>query len=46
MYSNSKWNGLEPAFQNSAMTALMLILVTGVPIGGHLAKEHDDPHAA
>ena len=41
MYLNSKWNGLEPAFQNSAMTALMLVLVTGVLIGGHLAKEHE-----
>jgi predicted small integral membrane protein len=42
MYLNSKWNGLEPAFQNSVMTMLMLILVTGVLIGGHLAKEHEE----
>ncbi|MBM3668621.1 MAG: DUF2165 domain-containing protein [Actinobacteria bacterium] len=45
MYLNSKWNGLEPAFQDSAMTALMLILVTGVLIGGHLAKEHEESTA-
>lgn len=45
MYLNSKWNGLEPAFQNSVMTMLMLILVTGVLIGGHLAKEHEDSHS-
>jgi len=42
MYLNSKWNGLEPAFQNSVMTALMMIFVTGVLIGGHLAPEHKD----
>jgi hypothetical protein len=42
MYLNSKWNGLEPAFQNSVMTALMMIFVTGVLIGGHLAPEHRD----
>lgn len=42
MYLNSKWNGMEPAFQNSVMTALMLLLVTGVLVGGHLAKEHDE----
>lgn len=45
MYLNSKWNGLEPAFQNSTMTMLMLILVTGVLIGGHLAKEHEESHS-
>lgn len=39
MYLNSKWNGLEPAFQNSAMTGIMLILVTGVLVGSHLAHE-------
>jgi predicted small integral membrane protein len=42
MYLNSKWNGLEPAFQNSVMTMLMLILTVGVMIGGHMAKEHSD----
>jgi predicted small integral membrane protein len=42
MYLNSKWNGMEPAFQNSVMTVLMLLLVTGVLVGGHLAKEHDE----
>ncbi len=45
MYLNSKWNGLEPAFQNSVMTAIMLLLVTGVLVGGHLAKEHDEDPA-
>jgi predicted small integral membrane protein len=39
MYLNSKWNGLEPAFQNSVMTGMMLILVTGVLVGSHLAHE-------
>lgn len=39
MYLNSKWNGLEPAFQNSTMTGIMLILVTGVLVGSHLAHE-------
>lgn len=39
MYLNSKWNGMEPAFQNSVMTTLMLVLVTGVLVGGQLVKE-------
>ena len=39
MYLNSKWNGLEPAFQNSVMTGIMLMMVTGVLIGSHLAHE-------
>ncbi len=39
MYLNSKWNGLEPAFQNAVMTMLMLVFVTGVLIGGHLVHE-------
>ena len=39
MYLNSKWNGLEPAFQNSVMTVSMLILTTAVLIGSQLAKE-------
>ena len=42
MYLNSKWNGLEPASQNSVMTALMAIFVAAVLIGGHLAPEHQD----
>jgi predicted small integral membrane protein len=42
MYLNSKWNGLEPAFQNSVMTVSMLILVTGVLLGSHMAREHED----
>jgi predicted small integral membrane protein len=41
MYLNSKWNGLEPAFQNSVMTVSMMILVTGVLIGGHLVHEKE-----
>jgi len=42
MYLNSKWNGMQPAFQNAVMTTLMLTLVTGVLVGGQLAKEHDE----
>jgi len=42
MYLNSKWNGLEPAFQNSVMTVSMLILVTGVLIGSHLVESKAD----
>lgn len=45
MYLNSKWNGMEPAFQNAVMTTLMLMLVTGVLVGGHLTKEHDESSA-
>jgi predicted small integral membrane protein len=41
MYLNSKWNGMAPAFQNSVMTALMMIFVIGVLIGGHMAPEHE-----
>lgn len=39
MYLNSKWNGLEPAFQNSVMTVSMLILTTAVLIGSQAGKE-------
>lgn len=39
MYLNSKWNGLEPAFQNSVMTVSMLILTAAVLIGSQLEKE-------
>ena len=39
MYLNSKWNGLEPAFQNSVMTVSMLILTTAVLIGSQVGKE-------
>lgn len=39
MYLNSKWNGLEPAFQNSVMTVFMLVLVSVVLVGSHLAHE-------
>ena len=39
MYLNSKFNGLEPAFQNSVMTVFMLVLVSAVLVGSHLAHE-------
>ena len=41
MYLNSKYNGLEPAFQNSVMTVLMLVLVSVVLVGSHLAHEKE-----
>lgn len=41
MYLNSKWNGMEPAFQNSVMTAFMLVLVSVVLVGSHLAHEKE-----
>lgn len=41
MYLNSKWNGLEPAFQNSVMTVSMLILTVSVMVGSHLTKEQE-----
>lgn len=34
MYLNDKWNGLDAAFQNSVLTALTLIVVLAVAIGG------------
>lgn len=37
MYENSKWNGLEPAFQNTVTTLLAMLLVTGAAIGSRLA---------
>ena len=39
MYLNSKFNGLEPAFQNSVMTTFMLVVVSVVLVGSHLAHE-------
>lgn len=42
MYLNSKWSGMTPAFQNSMATLGMLLLVTAVLIGSHLAKEHEE----
>lgn len=42
MYLNTKWNGMQPAFQNSVMTALMLILVTGVLIGSQLVERSEE----
>lgn len=41
MYLNSTWNGMEPAFQNSVMTAFMLVLVSVVLVGSHLAPEKE-----
>lgn len=38
MYLNEKWNGMEPAFQNSVMTITMLILVTGVLVGSQVGS--------
>ena len=37
MYENSKWNGLEPAFQNTVTTLLAMVLVAGAAIGSRLA---------
>ena len=45
MYLNSEWNGLEPAFQNSAVTLLMLVLVTGVLIGSQMSSSRSDDSA-
>ena len=42
MYLNSKWNGLEPAFQNSVITLAMLLLVTGVLIGSRMSASDED----
>jgi len=42
MYLNSKWNGLTPAFENTMFTLGMLILVSAVAVGGHLAGEAED----
>lgn len=36
MYLNSKWNGLDPAFQNSVMTMFMAVFVVGVLIADRL----------
>jgi predicted small integral membrane protein len=33
MFLNAKWNGLEPAFQNSTMTICMLLFVSLVLVG-------------
>jgi predicted small integral membrane protein len=37
MYENSKWNGLEPAFQNTVTTLLAVLLVLGAALLGRLA---------
>lgn len=37
MYQNAKWNGLEPAFQNTVTTLLAVLLVVGVALAGRLA---------
>ena len=41
MYLNSTWNGMEPAFQNTVTTLGMLVLVTGVMIGGRLSDSRE-----
>jgi len=41
MYLNSKWNGLDPAFQNSVMTVSLLVLTTAVMIGSQTSRERD-----
>ena len=41
MYLNSKWNGLEPAFQNSAMTAFTLIATLVVLAADRVATNVD-----
>jgi predicted small integral membrane protein len=38
MYENSKWNGLEPAFQNTVTTLLAVLMVIGVAVGSRLAE--------
>lgn len=38
MYLNSKWNGLDPAFQNSVMTMFMAVFVVGVLIADRLDR--------
>jgi predicted small integral membrane protein len=38
MYENAKWNGLEPAFQNTVTTLLAVLMVIGVAVGGRLAE--------
>lgn len=45
MYLNSKWNGLEPAFQNTMFTLAMLILVAGVAIGSQMESPREDGRA-
>ena len=38
MYLNDKWNGMQPAFQNSVMTICVLLLVTGVLVGSQVGE--------
>lgn len=42
MYLNSKWNALEPAFWSAVMTMCMLLLVTGVMIGGQPERQPEE----
>jgi predicted small integral membrane protein len=42
MYLNSKWNGLEPAFQNSVMTMFMLVFATGALVLNRLPEPSAD----
>ncbi len=43
MYLKWKWNGLEPAFQNSVISLSMLTLVTGVLVGSQLSSKEPIP---
>jgi predicted small integral membrane protein len=43
MYLNGKWNGLEPAFQNSAMTAFTLLSVLIVLASDRLSSAEREP---
>lgn len=36
MYENAKWNGMQPAFQNTVTTLLAVLLVAGVALAGRL----------
>jgi predicted small integral membrane protein len=46
MYLNSKWNGLDPAFQNTTTTFLTALLVLGVLIFDRFDAFSDRLHAA
>jgi predicted small integral membrane protein len=42
MYLNSKWNGLDPAFQNSVMTMFMAAFVVGILVADRLELPTSD----
>lgn len=42
MYLNSKWNGLMPAFENTMFTLGMMVLVTAVAVGSHVAGDSEE----